>query len=58
MSYIKTKDEIIIPFGKGYAEEMAQKYNIPLLAKLPLIPCLHDQKNAYTLPELQINLPD
>ncbi|MDX1916738.1 MAG: P-loop NTPase [Rickettsiaceae bacterium] len=56
MSYMKTQDSYIIyPFGLSYAQGLADKYNIQVIAKLPFIASINDNTEAYLLPEMQIN---
>ncbi len=38
MSYMRCKDEIIYPFGKGGADILSKEYNIPVLGKIPFDP--------------------
>ncbi len=55
MSYLKTTNEDITPFGEGYIKALAEHSAIPIIAKLPMIPSLSARKNFYLIPELQIN---
>ena len=42
MSYIQCLDcgEVIYPFGQGKVEKVAEKYNLPVLAQIPIDPAL------------------
>ncbi|NDB81923.1 MAG: hypothetical protein EB127_04165 [Alphaproteobacteria bacterium] len=55
MSYLQKEYGNFLPFGGGFIEDWAQKYNIPIIAKLPFIPSINSNKDAYLLPEMQIN---
>lgn len=38
MSYLKCKDEIMYPFGKGGADKLAEEFNVPVLGRIPMDP--------------------
>jgi len=38
MSYMRCKEEIVYPFGKGGADKLAQEYNVPVLGRIPMDP--------------------
>ncbi|MDX1923894.1 MAG: P-loop NTPase [Rickettsiaceae bacterium] len=55
MSYIKTENSTIFPFGTSSLDELADKYGTEKIATLPLIPCLGNNKNFSKMQDLQIN---
>ena len=38
MSYMRCKDEVIYPFGKGGADILSTEFDVPLLARIPMDP--------------------
>ncbi|MGQ9855527.1 MAG: Mrp/NBP35 family ATP-binding protein [Fervidobacterium sp.] len=38
MSYMRCKDEVVYPFGKGGADALAQEYSVPVLGRIPMDP--------------------
>ncbi|MCX7653249.1 MAG: Mrp/NBP35 family ATP-binding protein [Fervidobacterium sp.] len=38
MSYMRCKEEIIYPFGKGGADKLSEEYNVPVLGRIPMDP--------------------
>ena len=55
MSYVEERGLVLYPFGQGGAEFLANKLNLKILAKLPLIPSLANDSSLYNLPKLQIH---
>lgn len=58
MSYIEINGDKVSVFGGDAAKSLAEKFNIKILASLPLIPDLSRKPELYNLKEFEINFAD
>jgi ATP-binding protein involved in chromosome partitioning len=55
MSFMEQNGVVLYPFGQGEVDSLAQKLNLTIMARLPLVPSLANDLNLYNVPKLKIN---